>query len=263
VIDWAGISGARACGSQLLLIVLAILSVFGCSRRAGLNFDCQWVPDPAFTVDLRNKAHVAHLLDDLRTAEELDIRYRDRLAGWRLVETFGIVSRHGRQGASRTREVVRQGQEKCLATLFQTIVSTHGVAVSDLEGMRPKLADRGFNLPVTIPIASLLIFALWRFMWWTRNRFEADEWIAWVLTSILGSLVIPAIVLGFGSLWAMLVEVVRLGNEHVGYRRPTWGGAIFLVIYGLGVAGTWICSALIAIQKRAASRPVPAKPRAS
>jgi hypothetical protein len=240
---------------RLPLIVLASLCLFGCSRRPGLNFDCKWVPDPAFAVDLRNEAHVQHLLDDIRVAEELDIRYGDRLAGYRLVETFGIVSRHGRDGALKNRNVEREAQHKCLATLFHTMASTHGVTMSDLEGMRPQLAGRGFDLPITLPVLLLLVFALTRFIRWMRNRFEADEWLAWLVASLVGSLFIPTIVLGIGWLWAMLVEIVRVGNEHVGYRERTESLlANFLVMFGIAIVATWIGSATSAIRKRSDSR---------
>jgi len=225
--------------------------MLGCGRRPGLNFDCKWVPDTALTVDLRNKGHVKHLLDDIRAAEELDIRYRDRMAGYRLVETFGIVSRHGRQSGVKNSSVDRQAQQRCLTTLFRTIASTHGVTPPDIEGVRPQLGNRSFDFPVTIPVVLLLVLTLTRFVGWIRNRFDADEWAAQLLASLLGSLFIPTIVLGVGWLWAMLVEVIRIGNEHVGYRERTESlSANFLVIFGIAVAATWVGSALNALRQR-------------
>ena len=112
------------------------------------------------------------------------MRYGDRVAGWRLVETFGIVSRHG---GLKNRELGRQSRQQCVATLFRAIASTHEVAVSDIERVRPRLADRGFDLPVTIPVALLLVVAVKRFMRWIRNRFETDEWAGWVGATLFGS----------------------------------------------------------------------------
>jgi len=143
-----------------LAIVFASLCLVACNRREGLNFDCRWVPDPVWQVDVRSQAHVQHLLDDIRVAEELGIRYGDRMAGTRLVETFGIVSRHG---GTKNRDLGRQSRQQCVATLFGAITSTHGITVADIERMRPRLADRGFDLPVTIPVALLLAFAVRRF----------------------------------------------------------------------------------------------------
>ena len=243
---------------RTLVIVLSLISAFGCSRRPGLNFDCKWVSDPAFLVDLNNDAHVNHLLDDIRAAEELDIRHRDRVAGYRLVETFGIVSRHGRDGSSKNRANDRQERGKCLAALLPTIATRHGVTPADIDAVRARLAERGFDLPVTIPVVSLLLFALTRFIRWLRTRFEADESLAWIFASLVGSLLIPVVILGMGWLWAMLVEVVRLGNEHVGYRERTEGlQANFLVLFVLSIGATWIASTVTAIRKRAAAASVP------
>lgn len=237
---------------RILVIVLSLMSGFGCSRRPGLNFDCKWVPDMPFSVDLNNDAHVNHLLDDIRAAEELDIRYRDRMGGYRLVETFGIVSRHGRDGALKNRQNDQQDRRKCLVSLFPIIASTHGVTISDIDVVRPRLLERGFDLPVTIPVVLLLVFALRRFIRWLRTRFEADEPLAWIFASLVGSLFIPIVVLGIGWLWAMLVEVVRLGNEHVGYRERTESlQANFLVLLVISIAGTWMASAVAAIRRRA------------
>jgi hypothetical protein len=234
---------------RLLAIVLASFCLFACGRRAGINFDCKWVPDPALRVDLRNESHVQHLLDDIRVAEELGMRYGDRMAGWRLIETFGIVSRHG---GLKNRDLGRQSQQQCVATLFRAIASTHEVAVSDIERVRPRLADRGLDLPVTIPVALLLLFAVRRFTRWIRNRFETDEWAAWVVATLFWSFIIPAAVVAIGSAWAVVVEIVRLGNEHVGDRARVDGlRANFLLVLGIGIAAVWISSGITAIRKRA------------
>jgi len=234
---------------RLLAIVLASVCLFACSRRAGLNFDCNWVRDPALRVDLRNESHVQHLLEDIRVAEELGMRYGDRMAGWRLVETFGIVSRHG---GLKNRELGRQSRQQCVATLFRAIASTHEVAVSDIERVRPRLAERGFDLPVTIPVALLLLFAVRRFMRWIRNRFETDEWAGWVVGTLFASFIIPAAVVAIGMAWGVVVEIVRLGNEHVGDRARVDGlRANFLVVLGTGIVAVWIASGITAIQKRA------------
>ena len=233
----------------LLAIVLASFCLFACGRRAGLNLDCTWVPDPALRVDLRNESHVQHLLDDIRVAEELGMRYGDRMAGWRLIKTFGIVSRHG---GLKNRALGRQSQQQCVATLFRAIASTHEVAVSDIERVRPRLAERGLDLPVTIPVALLLVFAVRRFTRWIRNRFETDEWAGWVVATLFWSLIIPAAIVAIGSAWAVVVEIVRLGNEHVGSRARVDGlRANFLLVLGIGIAAVWIGSGITAIRKRA------------
>jgi hypothetical protein len=237
----------------LLAIVLASLCVSACSRRDGLNFDCKWVPDPAVGVDLQNRSQVRHLVDDLRTAEELAMRYGDRLAGWRQVEIFGIVTRHG---GLNERELGRRSRQQCAATLLPRIASTHAVTVADLEGVRPRLEDRGLDLPVTIPIVLVFAYVLARFARWIRSRFETDERVGWVAATLFASLVIPVVVLAIGGAWAGVVEIIRLGNEHIGQRARVDGlRANFLIMLGLGIVTVWIASAVTAIRKRTAPSP--------
>ena len=233
----------------LLVVVGAGLLLATCSRREGLNFDCAWPADSTSQIDLQAEAQVAHLLDDIRTAEELAVRYGDRMAGWRLVDTFGIISRHG--GATN-REAGRLAREQCAGTLFQTIAARHGLSVSDIERTRERLADRGMDLPVTVPVLLLLALALTRFTRWLRRRFEADEWFGWIVATVMGSVIVPAVVTAFGAGWAMVVEIVRIGNEHLSFRaRPEGLRANLLVIFGVGVAATLIASALAARRQRA------------
>lgn len=134
----------RGSVGRLLLIGLASSCLSTCSRREGLNFDCEWTADPVFEIDLRTKAHVQHLLDDISVAEEMGVRYGDRIAGWRLVDTFGIISRHG---GLKNRDAGRLAQQRCTNTLFETIGATHGVTAADIEALRPRLSERGTGTP--------------------------------------------------------------------------------------------------------------------
>ena len=64
----------------LLPILLASVAT-ACSMPDGMNDDCQWPSEPRSTLDVGNAAHQRHLVDDVRVAEELGIRYDDsRLA---------------------------------------------------------------------------------------------------------------------------------------------------------------------------------------
>lgn len=228
--------------TRLIVIVLAGLSLVTCSRRAGLNFECDWVADPMFQLDLKTEPDMRHLLDDIRVAEELAIRHSDRTAGWRLVETFGIVSRHG---GLKDRNAGRLAHEKCIGTLFDQIASTHGLTVLDVDAVRPRLMERGIDLPVTIPVALLFAFAVRRFTRWLRNRFAPDELLGWVVATVIGSIILTTVTLAIGAAWAVVVEIVRLGNEHVSYRARTGTlRANFLVMFGIGIAAAWVGSAM-------------------
>ena len=227
---------------------LTCLWLAACSSREGLNFDCAWVADPPFTADVRNNTDVAHLLDDIRVAQELAIRHGDHIAGWRLVDTFGIVSRHG---GIRNRDAGRLAREQCAATLVATIRSVHGVDQSDIDAILPRLEDRGMDLPITIPIVVVFALALHRFLRWLRHRFDSGEWAGRAVATLLGSIGITAAILAIGAGWAVVVEVVRVGNEHLGSRARTAGlRDNFLVMFVLGVAASWIASAIAAVRAR-------------
>jgi hypothetical protein len=191
------------------------------------------------------------LLDDIRAAEELAVRYGDRVAGWRLVDTFGIVTRHG---GLKNRDAGHLAQQQCIAKLFSAIGSTHGLSLSDIEAFRRRLMERGMDLPVTLPVGLLFAFALWRFTRWLRNRFEPDELLAWVIATLIGSVILTTVVLAIGGAWAVLVEIIRVGNEHLSYRART--GSLrnnFQVMFILGIALAWLGSAIAAVRVRSSA----------
>jgi hypothetical protein len=86
-----------------------------------------------------------------------------------------------------------------------------------------------------------------------RDRFETDEWAGWVVATIFGSLIIPAVVIAIGSAWAAAVEIVRLGNEHLGQQRGRVEAlrANFLIMIAIGIAAVWIGSVITAMRKSA------------
>lgn len=232
--------------ARLLLMVAACVCLGGCSRRDGLNFECEWVADPKFEVNPSRSPDMRHLLDDIRAAEELAIRYGDRVAGWRLVDAFGIVSRHG---GLKNRDAGRLAHQECLARLINTIASTHQLAAADIDGVRPRLRERGFDPMVTVPVALLFVIALRRFTRWLRDRFDPGEWAAWIIATMIGSVVLTFVVVAIGAAWGMFVEIARVGNEHLSYRAQAPDRYVnLLVMFGIGTAVTWIASAIAAVR---------------
>lgn len=235
---------------HLLVIAVLSLSLSACSYRDALNFDCAWVADPARRLDLRESAHVEHALEDLRMADELAIRFGDRKAGWRLTETFGFVSRHG---GLKDRDAGRQAHRECMTKLADTIALAHGVSLSELDALRPRLLERGLNPPVVVPVVVLLLWTIGRFTRWMRGRFEPDEWAGWVGATLLGSLVIPPVVFFLGSAWAVGLELLRIGNEHLGHRANfVTFPASLPVLFSIGVAAVWLGSAIVSARSRRA-----------
>jgi len=219
-----------------------------------LNFDCAWVPDPPFTAHVADEADAQHLLEDLRIADELEIRFRDRVAGYRLVETFGIVSRHGGSPGAPRRPADPEATRRCREGLLDSVAVSHSLTRTDLERLRPRLAQRGLDWPVTAPVAGLFLLALMRFGRWLRQRFAADEWGLCLAVSLVGAVLIPGLILGIGWLWAMGVEVVRVGNEHVGHRGRTASLlANFRVMFAMGVVATAVVGVATAARLRAST----------
>lgn len=171
-----------------------------------------------------------------------------RAAGWRLVNTFGIVSRHG---GLKNRDAGRLAQQRGSSKLIQTIGASHGITDADIEAVRPRLAERGMGLPVTVPVVLLFVLSLRRFTKWLRNRFEPDEWLGWVIAAAIGSVLISAVVLAICAGWALIVEIVRIGNEHIGRRGRTESlRDNFVVMFGIGIVASWIGVAIAALRLR-------------
>lgn len=243
----------------LIALVVTCLCLAACNRREGLNFGCAWVQDAAFRADVRNQSHQRHLLEDIAVAEELAIRHGDHTAGWRLVDTFGIVTRHG---GIRNRDAGRVAREECKTRLLSTIVALHEVTGADIDALRPRLEERGADLPVTIPLIIGFSFAMRGFLRWLRNRFDPDEWAGWAIATVLGSIAITAIVLAFGAAWAVAVEIVRVGNEHLASRGRTESlRNNFLILFVVGVFASWIGSAMAAVRRYRVTMPEGEVPR--
>lgn len=245
--------------SGVIAVVFTCLCLAACNRREGLNFGCAWVQDPPFRADFRNESHQRHLLEDIAVAEELAIRHGDHIAGWRLVDTFGVVTRHG---GIRNRDAGRLAREECKTRLLSTIVAVHEVTAADLDAVRPRLEERGTDLPVTIPMIIGFSFALRGFLRWLRNRFDRDEWAGWAIATVLGSIAITAMVLALGAAWAVAVEIVRVGNEHLASRGRTESlRNNFLILFVLGVFASWIGSAIAAVRRYRVTTPEREEPR--
>lgn len=226
-----------------LLIVLAIVAMGGCARRKGMNFECTWPSDPIFAVDLADPAASGHLLDDIQLAEELGVRYGDQNSGRRVALVFGIAVRHG---GPVDVAFGRQLREGCTARLLHTVAETHSISMEDIGRMRSRLAERGANLPVVVPVAFLYLWLSLYTIRRIRERFEADETLPIVIAVLLASVTVTSAVVMAAQMWGAGVEIVRVGNEHLSYRagRRSWPRRTeVLPILALGVISFWIMAA--------------------
>jgi hypothetical protein len=206
-----------------------------------MNFECTWPSDPTFAVDLADPAAWRHVLDDIRVAEELEIRYGDRVAGLRPVSVFGVVFRRG-AGADLT--LARRLRTACSATLFKAIADAHAVTTEDIAGIRARLADKGADLPVSIPMALFCAWLSLRTIRWIRGRFDSDERVPTVVALLLASAAVSAAVVLVVQLWATAVEIVRIGNEHLSYRagRRSWVTGPAALPFGMVIF--WLLAAI-------------------
>lgn len=208
---------------------LMVLVCSGCINRPGMNLECRWPPEEAFGIDLQNPTHVRHLLSDIEVADELTIRYRDEKGGRRPRPRLGIQFR-----TSGSPRPSNEWAEECRRLLIQAIVDHHGIRPEDIAAARPRLAERGLDLPVTSPVLLLYgLLAPWGLRR-VRSRFADDEPIARGVALIVVSIVVGAVIVVAGGFWSGVVEIVRVGNEHVANRAaliawPARAPAVFVV----------------------------------
>ena len=171
-----------------LAVLGLLLAVAGCGVPAGMNNDCEWPAGP----------RPRTLVEDVRTAEELAMRYADA--------RYDSKAAHGRL------------RSECEAKLFDLLSNAHGVSATEVSAAREQLARNSFDPPVHLP---LIVFYLAAILWTTRkirDRFTSDERMAIAVTSVFVGLGIGLIVIVLGHLWDGTVEMLRVGNTHMSYR---------------------------------------------
>jgi hypothetical protein len=176
------------------LLLLACLSV-GCIGRERLNANCEWTHDAIFPVDLQNRTHQQHLIDDVQAAEELAIRYADAERGHRSGQFAGM-------------DEYVQTREECLATLFAVIATNHHLdppQVRQSVGRRPA----GFDVAVLLSFAMLYSLVANGLAGGVFSRFPVDAPMpALTATAVMSASVSAGGLMGLGQ-WAGAVEMIR------------------------------------------------------
>jgi hypothetical protein len=173
-----------------LVIVLALLASSGCITRPGMNRDCRWPSESPIHLDLSSTNNRRHLVIDAELIEELVDRYRFHPGG---------------------------DQEECRSRLTDAVARLHGVSATDVLKARERVAERGLNLPVNVPVALLFLFTVLRVRKVIERRFE-DEPLPAAITLILASLVLSGLLVVAGEFWTSILEMIRVGSQHVGGR---------------------------------------------
>ena len=167
--------------------------------RSGMNDNCTWTADP----EAGTPPSQAHLLADVRIAEELAIRYADSRSNSK--------SAHG------------QNRSSCEASLFGSIEQSHSVTAADIANARHLLSRGAFDPPVHIPLAAFYIAGALLAADRIRRRFPADEKAPAILATIFASVALAIVILVLGHLWDGIVEMIRVGNTHMSYRVDRLG----------------------------------------
>lgn len=189
---WVPMGGCRM--RWVLPLVPWLLVVFSGCRATPR--ECRW---PA-----ERLTSASTLLDDLRLAEDLAIRFADGQgyrAGWRVT------------------------RESCEAALFGQLAAMRNIRPEDISAARAQLNHRGFDWVVNLPMAGVSLLSAFLFTRGLRRRFDGQA-LPIMIATAAGSLALAVAVVAIGQVWAAGIEAVRLGNGHLSYRayRIPWSG---------------------------------------
>ena len=194
--------------SRILAFAICAAGVAACALPKGMNDECRWPSEQAFVLNLQDAGHRQHLLNDVRVAEELGVRFHDT----------SLNRGRGRPDWPLTRD-------DCDATLVESI----GREPPRHHCRYPAGADAVVPAMGSIHVVPLAVlycvgaFGLSRFI---RRRFANDEWGPKIVAALFASMVLSGCVLALGHLWGGAVEMVRVNNMHMTYRadRLGWHG---------------------------------------
>lgn len=185
----------------LLAISFALaLSLAGCRMPAGMNDTCDW---PTGATNLSKPPDLADLVEEVRVAEELAMRYADA--------RYDSRAAHGRY------------RSECEARLFGTIARNHAVTLETVANAREELAKNAWDPTVHLPLAAFYVTAAIFLARAVRRRFPPDEKPAAILAAVLGGMALGLVLMVFGHLWDGAVEMIRVGDMHMSYRVERLG----------------------------------------
>jgi len=223
------VSTVRMDALRILLVLLVMSATGSCILRPGMNSDCIWPSERPRRLNLQDSADRRHLVVDAELIEELVDRYR-----------FHPVDE----------------QRRCDDRLVTVVAEMHSVDVSDVAHARARIPERGLDLPVTLPMAAIFVFCVVFILCRVERRFS-DEPLPLAICLVAASVVLSGLFLWVGELWTSVLQMIRVGSQHVGGRvqRLPWVQHQQQV-FTLGVGLFWMIVALRWTRRRLA----PAKP---
>ena len=177
------------------LVLLLTVFATGCITRPGMNPNCDWPAETPRRLTISLPSDAQHLVIDAELVAELVDRYR----------------------------FSSQPQQACEARLTDIVARTHGVSVADVVQARDRIADKGLNLAVSVPMMVLFILATVLVARTVLRRF-AGERIPAAITLIVVSVVLSWLFVMLGEFWTSILQMIRVGSQHVGGRvdRLPW-----------------------------------------
>ena len=203
----------------------------GCAALADRSAPCDWTNEPAATLDLRNASQRRHLAGDALAAEDVAIRYADARRGHRSGNYDGAAA-------------YRDARERCMAALFETIASRHGVTVPQVHaalGNRNTLSD----FIVVASFYLVYVYGAARVAGWLVRSLDFDARWPVVVATLVASVPMSLAGVLSGALWSGVIEMIRIGNDHLSYRaeRIPWDRHWTAIL--LACAGTFTLTAFV------------------
>jgi len=210
--------------TRLLVFAAFALTLTACSRPGDypVTHDCAWIEQDNRSLDLNTFADRRHLWYDAVTAEDVSIRWADAY--------FHLSPEYDHQ------------QDQCMEKYFQGIAARHHVeaaTVREYSGRR----DIVYDSAVILSFGLFYSFAAYYVAGLIRRRFSPQDTGFWIVAV---SVALGAAVTGvaLGSLWAIVLEGIRLNSGHLSYRMFRLP---FRRHWALLLAGSFIVFELIAI----------------
>jgi hypothetical protein len=202
--DSEGMRTFRLVGA--FVVVMASLS---CVDRTRVNNECDWRPESVRTLDLENPQDVAHLYEDAELVAEMGLRYADSMRE----RLYGIEGHGGLLEGGRYRD-------ECLAKLTAVVASSHHIPPSVLDEARLR-GHRHWAWDASVMLVFWLFYvvAAWFSARALYRRFPPQEGWASVVGPLVVAFPISLVGVQAGGFWAIGMEMVRIGNDHLGRTR--------------------------------------------
>jgi hypothetical protein len=213
-------------------MVLVGLSL-ACSRER-INSDCQWTHDTSFEIDLTNSSHQTHLRYDADLMEDLAIRYADA---------------HPVRSARPEWPDVR---DTCMTKLFAVVGDYHGMSEGEI---RQWIGRRNLTFDLAVFLSFL---GWWLFIGRALIRRLFNAWSFQGALALIAAVTLTPIVGAVGGAagtgWAIVWEIVRVGNVHMSHRAaripwPYYLPSLFLAALVVCAVVAW--REYLALAKRA------------